>query len=109
MALVRTLVTAAAGAYTANCSLGGSVAFGWIDTSDVRWVHHGLYAVTCSLTAAACVAGLREQSATSLALLPALAPLVLLQRHGARPLRRHTRDALVAAPCYVAGLVLAWR
>ncbi|RKQ36822.1 hypothetical protein [Kocuria tytonis] len=109
MTLVRTLVTAAAGAYTANCSLGGSVALGWIDTSNVRWVHHGLYIVTCSLTAAACVAGLRERSTTWLALLPALAPLFLLQRHGARPLQRHTRDALAAAPCYAAGLALAWR
>ncbi|RLY94517.1 hypothetical protein CWC38_06280 [Kocuria tytonicola] len=106
---VRTLVTAAAGAYAANCALGTSVAAGWVDTSDVRWVHHGLYTTTACLTAAACAAGLRNRSATSLALLPTLAPLVLLQRHGARPLRRHTRDALAAAPCYAAGLVLAWR
>ena len=109
MALVRTLVTAAAGSYTANCTLGGSVALGWIDTSRVRWVHHGLYIATSSLTAAACAAGLRERSAASAALLPAVAPLFLLQHHGARPLQRHTRDALWAAPCYAAGLVLAWR
>ncbi|MDR7374857.1 hypothetical protein [Kocuria rhizophila] len=106
---VRTLVTAAAASYTANCALGGSVALGLLDTSNVRWVHHGLYIATSSLTAAACVAGLKARSTTPLALAPALAPLFLLQRHGARPLRRHTRDAIAAAPCYVAGLVLAWR
>ena len=37
---VRTLVTAAAESYTANCALGGSVALGLLDTSNVRWVHH---------------------------------------------------------------------
>ncbi|WP_330447103.1 hypothetical protein OH817_05750 [Kocuria rhizophila] len=106
---VRTLVTAAAASYTANCALGGAVALGLLDTSNVRWVHHGLYIATSALTAAACAAGLKARSTTTLAMVSALAPLFLLQRHGARPLRRHTRDALVAAPCYVAGLVLAWR
>ena len=59
---VRTLVTAAAASYTANCALGGSVALGLLDTSNVRWVHHGLYIATSSLTSAASAAG---QIATS--------------------------------------------
>ncbi|MEU5466405.1 hypothetical protein [Kocuria salsicia] len=109
MELVRTLVTAAAGSYGANCALGTAAALGWVDTSPFRWVHHALYVSTSSLTAAAVVAGLREGSTTAFALVPALVPLVLLQRHGARPLPRHTRDALAAAPCYTAGLALAWR
>ena len=109
MDLLGTLVTACAGAYGANCALGASVAARWVDTSNVRWIHHGLYITTSALTAAACVAAVRERSPVAAVLAPALVPLFLLQRHGARPLRRHTRDALAAAPCYVAGLALAWR
>ncbi|GAA1131634.1 hypothetical protein [Citricoccus alkalitolerans] len=109
MTLVRTLVTAAAGAYAANCALGASVALRWIDTSSIRWVHHGLYTVTVTTTAVAAVVGTARRSPAAVALLPAALPLVLLQRHGARPLSRHTHDALAAAPCYAAALLLAWR
>lgn len=109
MSLSRTLVTAAAAAYAANCALGASVAARWVDTSNVRWVHHGLYIVTSATTAAAAVVAGVTRSPAAIALAPAAVPLFLLQRHGARPLPRHTRDALAAAPCYVAGLVLAWR
>ncbi|MEX5310059.1 hypothetical protein [Kocuria sp. CPCC 205297] len=109
MNLLRTLVTASAGAYTANCALGASVAARWVNTSNVRWIHHGLYITTSAVTAAACVAAVRERSPVAAVLAPAVVPLFLLQRHGARPLRRHTRDALAAAPCYVVGLALAWR
>lgn len=105
----RTLVTAAAGAYAANGALGTSVALGWIDTSNARWVHHGLYVLTVTATAVAALAGAARRSPAALALIPTAVPLVLLQRHGARPMRRHTRDALAAAPCYAAGLLLAWR
>lgn len=105
----RTLVTAAAGAYTANCALGTAVALQWVDTSGTRWVHHALYTVTLTATAVAVVVGSVRRSPEALALVPAAVPLILLQRHGARPRRRHLRDALWAAPCYVAGLVLAWR
>ncbi|OMH35030.1 hypothetical protein [Tersicoccus sp. Bi-70] len=109
MSLSRTLVTAAAAAYAANCALGASVAARWVDTSNVRWVHHGLYIVTSAATAAAAVVAGATRSPAAIALAPAAVPLFLLQRHGARPLPRHTRDALAAAPCYAAGLVLAWR
>ena len=109
MDLPRTLVTAAAAAYAANCALGTSVAARWVDTSNVRWIHHGLYITTSAVTAAACVAAVRERSPVAAVLAPAVVPLFLLQRHGARPLQRHTRDALAAAPCYAAGLTLAWR
>ncbi|MBD2762499.1 hypothetical protein IEE91_04625 [Kocuria sp. cx-455] len=109
MNLPRTLITAAAGAYAANCSLGISVAKQWVDTSNFRWVHHGLYILTATTTAAAFFACATRRSPAALALAPAAAPLFLLQHHGARPLRRHTRDALLAAPCYAAGLVLARR
>ena len=109
MDLPRTLVSAAAGAYAANCALGTSVAARWIDTSNIRWVHHAMYVVTATTTAAAVLVSAAHRSPASLALAPAAVPLFLLQRHGAHPVRRHTRDALSAAPCYAAGLVLAWR
>ncbi|GGC90945.1 hypothetical protein GCM10011512_17480 [Tersicoccus solisilvae] len=109
MDLPRTLVTVAAAAYAANCALGASVAARWIDTSNVRWVHHGLYIVTSVTTAVAAVVAGAARSPAAIALAPAVVPLVLLQRHGARPLPRHRRDALAAAPCYAAGLALAWR
>ena len=109
MDLLRTLVTASAGAYTVNCALGASVAARWVDTSNVRWVHHGLYVITSTVTAVAWVTAMRERSPVAAALAPTLVPLFLLQRHGARPLERHTRNALAAAPCYAAGLALARR
>lgn len=109
MASTRALVSLAAGCYALNCSLGVSVATRWVDTSDVRWVHHGLYIATVAATCAAFLACTARRSPAAFALAPAAVPLFLLQRHGASPLRRHTRDALLAAPCYVAGLVLAWR
>lgn len=106
---VHALVTAASTVYCVNCALGASVAQGWVDTSDVRWVHHGLYIATSALTVVACGVAARRRSPAALALAPAAVPLFLLQRHGARPLQRHTRDALAAAPCYAAGLALARR
>ncbi|XKH53551.1 hypothetical protein LG284_00465 [Citricoccus nitrophenolicus] len=109
MMLLRTLVTAAAGAYAANCALGAAVALRWIDTSTFRWVHHGLYTVTVTTTAVAVLACTARRSPAAVVLVPAAVPLVLLQRHGARPLNRHTHDALAAAPYYAAALLLAWR
>ncbi|GAA1134100.1 hypothetical protein [Citricoccus alkalitolerans] len=109
MILLRTLVTAAAGAYAANCALGISVLVRWIDTSNIRWVHHGAYLVTVTATAAAALACAARRSSAVFALTPVTVPLFLLQRHGARPVHRHTRDALTAGPCYAAGLMVAWR
>lgn len=105
----RTLVSVATGCYALNCSLGISAAKRWVDTSDFRWVHHGLYVLTVATTSAAFLACAARRSPAALALAPAALPLFILQHHGARPLRRHTRDALSAAPCYAASLVLAWR
>ena len=105
----RALTTVATGAYAANCALGASVAAGWVDTSNVRWVHHGLYVMTSVTTAAAVLSLLGRRSPAAVVLAPAALPLFMLQHHGARPLSRHTRDALRAAPCYAAALVVAWR
>lgn len=109
MVPLRTLVTAAAGAYAANCALGASVALGWIDTSRARWVHHALYLVTVTTTAVATFAGAARRPSAGLALAPTAVPLALLARHGARPVRRHAAEALLAAPCYAAALTAAWR
>lgn len=109
MVLSRVLVSVAAGCYAVNCSLGISVAKHWVDTSNFRWIHHGLYLLTVTTTAAAFYTCAARRSPAAIALAPAVAPLFLLQHHGARPLRRHTRDALLAAPCYAASLVLARR
>lgn len=40
--LVRTAVRTATAAYTVNGALGLSVAVGAVDTSTMRWLHHGL-------------------------------------------------------------------
>lgn len=109
MSWSRALVTTAAGAYAANCALGISAATRLIDTSNFRWLHHALYIATSTTTGVACAVAALEQPRTAVALAPAAAPLFFLQRQGAHPLPRHTRTALLAAPCYVASLALAWR
>lgn len=98
------LVRAAAGAYLANCALGVAVATRIVDTSRHRWVHHALYVVTASLTAAAVASGALARRAPGLVLAPALAPLALLPRAGHAV---HARTALAAAPWY--GLALLVR
>lgn len=98
-------VAAAASAYTANLALGLSVATGRVDTSDVRWVHHGLYILTCTLTGSALAVGAARGRAGVAVLAPAAVPLFLLQRHGARPVRRHGWEALAAGPFYVSALL----
>lgn len=104
----RAAVMAAAAAYTANLALGLSVAAGRVDTSEVRWVHHGLYILTCTLTASALAVGAARGRTGVAALAPAAVPLFLLQRHGAHPVRRHGGEALAAGPFYV-GALLATR
>lgn len=109
MDLVRTSVTAAAAAYAANFGLGLSVASGAVDTSSVRWVHHGLYILTATVTTSAVVLGALRRDRAALALAPTALPLVLLQRHGALPLGRHARNAVLAAPFYATALILSRR
>ncbi|BBH68339.1 hypothetical protein ACTI_50240 [Actinoplanes sp. OR16] len=100
------LITAAALGYLANGAFGAAVATGMIDNSRIRWVHHALYVVTCSLTTAALVASAKEHRAAGLALLPAAGTLTVLPRAGRS---RHVRVAATAAPAYIIALVLAWR
>ena len=99
----RSLLLAAATAYTANCALGASVQLGLLDTSRNRWVHHALYVVTSTLTVAAVVTGLSRRSAPGLVLAPALLPLAVLPRVGHA---RHVGAALAAAPWYAGSLLV---
>ena len=73
------LLVAAAGGYLLNCALGAAVAARVLDTSGVRWVHHGLYVTTATLTAAAGLDLARRRSGAFWRLLPQVA-----QRHGIR-------------------------
>ena len=106
--LTATLVTAAASSYAANCTLGGSVATGLVDTRGFRWLHHALYLATTALTGTAVVAlGVRRDPA-GWTLLPALVPLAALPRASART-PRHARIGLSAAPFYLLTLRRSWR
>lgn len=103
---VRPAVAAATGAYLANCALGISVALRLVDTSRVRWVHHGMYIATSALTVGATGVCVVRRHPAALPLALATVPLFLLQAHGSRPLRRHARDAVLAAPAYAAAAAL---
>lgn len=105
----RAAVAVAVGAYAANAMLGVSVATRLIDTGEARWVHHGLFTATAAATCAALGLASLRRDPSALALAPALGALALLQRHGARPLARHSRDALLAAPFYATALFLSRR
>lgn len=109
MSLIRTAVGISSACYTANAALGLSVAFGLVDTSEARWVHHGLFLATASTTGLALALGAIRLDPSAAALATAVVPLALLQRRGSRPLARHARTAILAAPCYAAALVLTRR
>jgi hypothetical protein len=102
------LFTAAALSYTANCLLGASVAARLIDTSGVRWVHHGMYIATSTLAAAAASSLVWSRSRAGWLLLPAAVPLAVIPYAGTRG-RRHPAVALSAAPFFGLSLVKAWR
>lgn len=104
-----TAVSLAAGCYAANVALGLSVAAGLVNTAGVRWVHHALFIATATTTGAALAVAAARGDRSALALLPAAGALVMLQRRGSRPLARHTRTAMLAAPSYAAALCLARR
>jgi hypothetical protein len=110
---VRTLFTAAAASYAANCALGAAVWFRFIDTSRYRWVHHAIYLTTCALAVAAGSAALwarpgSRAGAATLALAPAAVPLAVIPYAGTRT-RRHPLIALTAAPFFAAAVVRSWR
>ena len=94
--------------YTANCLLGTAVATRRIDTSRVRWVHHGMYITTSTLAAAAASSLLWSRSRAGWLLLPAAVPLAVIPYAGTRG-RRHPAVALSAAPFFLASLIAAWR
>lgn len=100
----RALPIAASASYLANCALGASVATGVISTRKVRWVHHGLFVVTATLTAAAATAAVAQRRADRAALL--IGALAVL---GAAPFVdthtwRHGATASAAAPFFLAAL-----
>lgn len=96
----------AAAAYTANVALGAAVASRRVDTSRVRWVHHGLYTGTSVLAGAAASSLLWSPGRAGWWLLPAAVPLTAVARVSARS-RWHPVVALSAAPFVVAALVRA--
>jgi hypothetical protein len=102
------LFTAATVSYAANCLLGLSVATRLIDTSRVRWVHHGMYIATSTLAAAAASSLVWSRSKAGWLLLPAAVPLAVIPYAGTRG-RRHPAVALSAAPFFAASLVKSWR
>lgn len=109
MRIVRTTVGLAGACYATNAALGLSVAMGLVDTSGARWVHHGLFVATASSTALALALGAAQRDPSAPALGVAALPLMLLQRRGSHPLPRHARTAALAAPCYIAALLLTRR
>ncbi|MFN3867123.1 MAG: hypothetical protein ACK4MD_10485 [Demequina sp.] len=104
----RRLVTMAAASYATNAAFGTAVATGVIDNRRIRWVHHGLFIVTGSLTATALAASALERRPAGLPLLLAAGPLAALPYAGGR-LRRHATVASLAAPSFLAALIIAWR
>lgn len=109
MSAIRTAVAISGACYTVNAALGVSVAAGLVDTSNARWVHHGLFIATASTTGLALALGALRLDPSAAALAAAVFPLALLQRRGSHPLARHARTAALAAPCYAAALILTRR
>jgi hypothetical protein len=109
----RSLFTAAATSYAANCALGASVALHLVDTRNFRWVHHAIYIATAGLAALAAASALwarpRRTAIQSAALLaPAAIPLAIIPYAGTRG-SRHMYVALSAAPFFLASLVRSWK
>ena len=99
----RALAVAAATAYAANCTLGAAVQAGIVDTSRDRRVHHLLYIVTTTLTAATVFAGLARRSAPGIVLAPALLPLGVLPFVGHSG---HVGAAGAAAPWFLGSFLV---
>ena len=103
------LPVAASASYLANCALGASVATGVVSTRKVRWVHHALFVVTASLTAASAVAAIRDREPKSAALLLGalgiLATVPFVDTHT----WRHGVTAATAAPFFAGALITTRR
>jgi hypothetical protein len=113
MRAVPALFASAAASYAANCALGAAVALRWIDTRDVRWVHHAIYVATCVLAGVAASTALwgrprRTARAAALALAPAAVPLAAIPYAGTHT-RRHPLIALTAAPFFAAAAIRSRR
>lgn len=98
------LLVAAAGAYAANCALGGAVALRLLDTSGYRWLHHAVFTATAGLTGLAAADLLRRRDPRFLRLAPVVVPLSLVPRVSART-RGHVLLAAGMAPAYLAALL----
>lgn len=88
--------------------LGSGVALRLFSTRKFRWAHHVVYIVTCVLSVAAISTVLWTDSIAGWVLLPAALPLAALPFAGSRS-GRHVLVALLAAPFFVASLIVSWR
>ena len=88
-----------------NLLLGVAVQERLVDTSGVRWVHHGLFFLVAASAVAAVALGLLTRTWGVLALSPALAAYVVLPRTRGGT-TRHRRLALGVVPFYALALVL---
>jgi hypothetical protein len=79
---------------------GAGAQLGVIDTSSVRWVHHGLFGASIVTALAALLTTTRR--AERVALVPAVAVLAGLPRTKGGT-RAHGATAGLAAACYAAG------
>ncbi|SBN61825.1 hypothetical protein GA0004736_0717 [Curtobacterium sp. 9128] len=100
----RRMVTAATAAYVANCLWGTAVAVRLIRTKKLRFVHHGLFVVTATLTGVAATTPFWTRSRSALFLLPALVPLAMAPRTNPRT-GAHWRVAVAAAPSYLGAML----
>ena len=89
----------------ANLLLGFAVQQRVVDTSAVRWVHHGLFFLVAASATAAVALGLLTRTWGVLALVPALGAWVVLPRTTGGT-TRHRRLALGVMPFYALALVL---
>lgn len=102
--------------YFANVALGSGVALRLFSTGSFRWIHHAVYIGTCLLGAAAVSTLLWTDSDAGWILLPAVLPLAALPFAGSGSSaalgfasRRHVVVALLAAPFFVASMIVSWR
>lgn len=101
----RTILQIAVGCYAANVALGTAVAARVIDTRRIRWVHHAVFTVTISLTAASVALHIAGKDRRALPLLVAMVALGSVTRSsGRRP--SHPVVALTAVPALVTALTM---
>ena len=101
----RTLLGLALGCYVANVALGTAVAVRVVDTRPIHWVHHALFTVTISSTAASLVLHFAARDRRMVPLLVAMAALASVTRTSGRQ-RSHPVVALMASPALVTTLLM---